>query len=175
MRIFDIKQGLFKKVVLVIFLFLRLEPSNAQIKGIIRDESTGKPLENVSIVLRSNGEHIYSLSDGSFAFLINKVPDTLEISNMNFESEDIILEKTDKKITVNMKQSGIKLSDVVVRNSKFLAGQIMKVDLNMIPVNSAQDLLRKVPGLFIAQHAGGGKAEQFFCVVLMPTTEQMLL
>jgi hypothetical protein len=29
-------------------------------------------------------------------------------------------------------------------------------------VNSAQDLLRLVPGLFIAQHAGGGKAEQIF-------------
>lgn len=39
---------------------------------------------------------------------------------------------------------------------------IMKVDLTMTPVNTAQDLLRKVPGLFIAQHAGGGKAEQIF-------------
>ena len=29
-------------------------------------------------------------------------------------------------------------------------------------MNSAQDLLRLVPGLFIAQHAGGGKAEQIF-------------
>ena len=40
--------------------------------------------------------------------------------------------------------------------------QVMQVDLKMAPVNSAQDLLRKVPGLFIAQHAGGGKAEQIF-------------
>jgi len=39
---------------------------------------------------------------------------------------------------------------------------MMKVDLTMTPVNTAQDLLRKVPGLFIAQHAGGGKAEQIF-------------
>ena len=30
------------------------------------------------------------------------------------------------------------------------------------PVNSSQELLRKVPGLFIGQHAGGGKAEQIF-------------
>ena len=36
------------------------------------------------------------------------------------------------------------------------------IDLNMQPVNSAQDLLRLVPGLFIAQHQGGGKAEQIF-------------
>lgn len=39
---------------------------------------------------------------------------------------------------------------------------IMKIGLNKIPVNTSQDLLRKVPGLFIAQHAGGGKAEQIF-------------
>jgi len=30
------------------------------------------------------------------------------------------------------------------------------------PVNNSQDLLQLVPGLFIAQHAGGGKAEQIF-------------
>ncbi|MBC9912033.1 TonB-dependent receptor [Chitinophaga varians] len=39
---------------------------------------------------------------------------------------------------------------------------MMHVDLKKIPVNTAQDLLRKVPGLFISQHAGGGKAEQIF-------------
>ncbi|MEP7235062.1 MAG: TonB-dependent receptor [Ignavibacteriota bacterium] len=35
-------------------------------------------------------------------------------------------------------------------------------DLQLRPKNSAQDMLRIVPGLFIAQHAGGGKAEQIF-------------
>jgi outer membrane cobalamin receptor len=30
------------------------------------------------------------------------------------------------------------------------------------PINTSQDVLRIVPGLFIAQHAGGGKAEQIF-------------
>lgn len=36
------------------------------------------------------------------------------------------------------------------------------VDFQLRPKNSAQDILRVVPGLFIAQHAGGGKAEQIF-------------
>lgn len=39
---------------------------------------------------------------------------------------------------------------------------LSKIDLNLLPVRSAQDLLRLVPGLFIAQHQGGGKAEQIF-------------
>ncbi|NSL87102.1 TonB-dependent receptor [Chitinophaga sp. Mgbs1] len=40
------------------------------------------------------------------------------------------------------------------------AHMLSKIDLQLQPVKSAQDLLRTVPGLFIAQHAGGGKAEQ---------------
>src|SRR5579872_6475449 len=35
-------------------------------------------------------------------------------------------------------------------------------DFSLRPRNSAQDILRIVPGLVIAQHAGGGKAEQIF-------------
>jgi len=39
---------------------------------------------------------------------------------------------------------------------------ISNIDLQTNPVNNSQELLRKVPGLFIGQHAGGGKAEQIF-------------
>ena len=34
--------------------------------------------------------------------------------------------------------------------------------MQVIPVSSSQEVLRRVPGLFIGQHAGGGKAEQIF-------------
>ncbi len=37
-----------------------------------------------------------------------------------------------------------------------------KQNLQLLPRNSAQDILRIVPGLVTAQHAGGGKAEQIF-------------
>jgi outer membrane cobalamin receptor len=36
------------------------------------------------------------------------------------------------------------------------------VDIQLRNLSSSQDMLRMVPGLFIAQHAGGGKAEQIF-------------
>ena len=39
---------------------------------------------------------------------------------------------------------------------------IRDFDLKIKPVRSAQDVLLLVPGLYIAQHAGGGKAEQIF-------------
>ncbi|MCY4403141.1 MAG: hypothetical protein OXD54_11230 [Candidatus Poribacteria bacterium] len=39
---------------------------------------------------------------------------------------------------------------------------IRDFDLNVRPASTAQDMLQLVPGLVIAQHAGGGKAEQIF-------------
>lgn len=56
----------------------------------------------------------------------------------------------------------IELSQINVTSQQRLLTEVMSVDLKMNPVNTAQDLLIKIPGLFIAQHAGGGKAEQIF-------------
>jgi outer membrane receptor for monomeric catechols len=56
------------------------------------------------------------------------------------------------------------LSDLVI-TSHPVSGKtthLSSIDVAMRPVNSSQEILRMVPGLFIAQHAGGGKAEQIF-------------
>ena len=39
---------------------------------------------------------------------------------------------------------------------------IRKFDLNIRPMQTAQDMLQLAPGLVVTQHAGGGKAEQIF-------------
>ena len=58
----------------------------------------------------------------------------------------------------------VDLEEVVIAPS--LSGSsfhtLSTLDLRLRPVNSSQDLMRLVPGLFIAQHMGGGKAEQIF-------------
>ena len=56
----------------------------------------------------------------------------------------------------------ITLQEVVIVKQINHLHDISKVDLKINPVNSSQEVLRFVPGLFIAQHAGGGKAEQMF-------------
>ncbi len=76
---------------------------------------------------------------------------TILLSTQNGFAQDL------KKIEVDT----VHLSKIIINHADFRK-QVMQVDLKMAPVNSAQDLLRKVPGLFIAQHAGGGKAEQIF-------------
>lgn len=57
-----------------------------------------------------------------------------------------------------------KLQEVEVhaasRNGIFQS--IADLDIHVRPVINSQEVLRVVPGLFIGQHAGGGKAEQIF-------------
>ncbi len=50
----------------------------------------------------------------------------------------------------------------IIANSTATFNAFSKIDLNLRPAKSAQEILRIVPGLFIAQHQGGGKAEQIF-------------
>jgi len=58
------------------------------------------------------------------------------------------------------------LLEIVIKADRPIAAassnHLNQLDFENRPKNSAQDLLRLVPGLFIAQHAGGGKAEQLF-------------
>src|SRR5437868_4390565 len=62
-----------------------------------------------------------------------------------------------------LRPAALNLAEVVVKGESSSAGNVMgRIDMQLRPVNSSQDLLRLVPGLFIAQHAGGGKAEQIF-------------
>ncbi|MBT1686713.1 carboxypeptidase-like regulatory domain-containing protein [Fulvivirgaceae bacterium PWU37] len=62
-----------------------------------------------------------------------------------------------------LKPGDLLLEDVVVQDQLVQeTNTLSQVDIRLRPINTSQDILRMVPGLFIAQHAGGGKAEQIF-------------
>ncbi|RZK23285.1 MAG: TonB-dependent receptor [Hymenobacter sp.] len=68
-------------------------------------------------------------------------------------------------LTTVLTTTSLNLTEVSVsqpRDPNQTLAAISHIDQTLRPLNSAQDLLRLVPGLFIAQHAGGGKAEQIF-------------
>src|SRR5690606_2811948 len=61
-----------------------------------------------------------------------------------------------------LKGKTILLDELVITEQIDALNSISKVDLETNPVKSSQEILRRVPGLIIGQHAGGGKAEQIF-------------
>jgi hypothetical protein len=75
-----------------------------------------------------------------------------------YGSSQTIINDSLQKNVINLKE--VTISDF--KTDRQSSGIISQLDKQLRPVNSSQDLLQLVPGLFIAQHAGGGKAEQIF-------------
>jgi outer membrane cobalamin receptor len=131
------------------------------VSGIVRDGSTGEPLENATLRLQQAKIHTHTAGDGSFTLQVAQLPDTLLVFYTGYKPQTFPVDGNSANLIVEMNTLPVELAQVVVVSNQLL-NQIMKVDLEMNPVNTSQDLLRKTPGLFISQHAGGGKAEQIF-------------
>jgi len=56
----------------------------------------------------------------------------------------------------------VSVPELVITAEKNHFSLLSQLDLSLRPIQTSQEALRAVPGLFIAQHAGGGKAEQLF-------------
>ncbi len=119
-----------------------------------------KPLQEVNILNKTNDTHTHSDENGRFVFENVSVGDTLQFSYMGYETQSIVV--SDLEITIKMQPKLVNLNEVVITQKVNALHVITDIDVQTNPVNSSQDVLRKVPGLFIGQHAGGGKAEQIF-------------
>lgn len=148
------------KNILAILFFLQATLIYSQIqKGAVLD-SLNNPIENAYILNVRTKSHAHTDDFGKFSIENTTIKDTLTVSALGFEKQTFPIETNDIKIILI--PSIFKLDEVVV-NSKLAAMNIIsKIDLAVTPVKSSQEILRKVPGLFIGQHAGGGKAEQIF-------------
>ena len=102
--------------------------------------------------------------DGKFVFKGPAPIDSLMISFIGYAPE-MVKADIGHDLGVELQKSQLDLKEVVITshtNNLTSSRTLSSIDLNMLPMKSAQDLLRLVPGLFIAQHQGGGKAEQIF-------------
>lgn len=135
--------------------------AQTSVTGVITNGSTKKPVGGATVYSRGGRRSgKFTAADGSFTLSVPALPDTIDVSFVGYSTQRIIV-KQNKRLQIVLQPSGNMLNDVVVV-AKTAQQQLMKINLTRVPVNTAQDLLRKVPGLFIAQHAGGGKAEQIF-------------
>ena len=88
--------------------------------------------------------------------------DTLSISHLGYAKKQLIVSQTNIELLIKLSPQAIQLDQINIFPSLSSLNELEKVNLALNPVKSSQELLQKVPGLFIAQHAGGGKAEQIF-------------
>ncbi len=128
-------------------------------KGIVKD-SIGNLIENAYIINKNSQSHAHSNEFGSFSIDKTKLNDVIEISALGYKKASFTLENDDAVLL--LENDVYSLDQVVIQPKLNAMNVISKIDLLTAPVNSSQEVLRKVPGLFIGQHAGGGKAEQIF-------------
>jgi len=142
------------------------------ITGTVKEASTGEPLIGSTVQYSKLGsDHIEGVVVDVFGkFRINQLDIgtyTLVISFIGYDRQSITTRvEPDKNsvINISMVPGLMQLADVTVlaSSAENNLSTISDVDIKLRPINNSQDILRLIPGLFIAQHAGGGKAEQIF-------------
>ena len=130
--------------------------------NIVDDE--GNPLEHAYIYNTRTSNHAHSTVYGTFVLENNRIGDSISIGLLGYYKKHIILNNkhVQNPIDVILKSKTILLEELVITEQINALNSLSKVDLELNPVNSSQEILRKVPGIIIGQHAGGGKAEQIF-------------
>ncbi len=153
-------------ICLLLSLTMQVMAQKGTIEGLITDADSKIPVNGVSINIAGNkGDN--SDMFGKFSIpAVNPGQYEMIVSHIGYKTELIPVEVKSNlrsSININLKKANLDLSEVKI-NSKRTSGlnTISAVDIRLRPVNTSQDVLRIVPGLFIAQHAGGGKAEQIF-------------
>ncbi|WP_036146960.1 TonB-dependent receptor [Maribacter sp. Hel_I_7] len=150
---------------LTIFLIIgAFNITNAQnLKGVVTDTS-GALLENVGIFNQTSGQHSHTNLSGLFSLPSSQINDSIYFSNLGYKTFVLVVNQNhlSEGVEVILEESSINLDQVVVVSKVDAMSRIVNVDIQNDPVKSSQEILRKVPGLLIGQHAGGGKAEQIF-------------
>lgn len=119
-------------------------------------------LAGAYIINISTQEHAHSSDNGSFLLKNCSQGDTLQVIHLGYKTANLIIEDPNDFLSIPLEVSVFQLDEIVVGRSDRSLNLLSGIDLTLNPVNSSQEILRKVPGLFIGQHAGGGKAEQIF-------------
>ncbi len=157
-------------IAIIIFLSITIQAQVTKIKGIIKDKKNNLLIDQVFITIEKMNSHSHSDEQGNFYFV--NIPFgnyEVEFEKTGYEKKLLKLDASSSdsiNLEVVMVSKAINLDEVSIAADKPVSAAsssyLSQSSFINRPRNSAQDLLRMVPGLFIAQHAGGGKAEQIF-------------
>jgi outer membrane cobalamin receptor len=156
-----------KKIIAVLLLCSSMLHAQGVLMGTVTEEGSVQSLPGAQVLI--NGTTKGDATNMNGAFRIAGIPAgsyTVVISFVGYKTQSMEVVITDSNITnlsVVLAPGSIELADVVISaNTDRPMNTLSPVDIKLRPTNTSQDILRMVPGLFIAQHAGGGKAEQIF-------------
>lgn len=148
------------KLVLVFLGFCLYSIQAQNIKGVVLNE-LNQPLEAAYVYNLNSEAHAHTSENGVFYISETKAGDSLKVGLLGYKTAIVTVTSKDD-LSIILEEKVFQLDEMVIREELNPVNTITRLDINVTPVNSSQEVLRKVPGLFIGQHAGGGKAEQIF-------------
>lgn len=153
-----------------VLLFVAALPLQAQnnSKGLFVVNALSKIPVPEALVQSDDLQFSASTDENGFVPLAHLPPFTgkLHISRIGFEPKTIELSTlfvSGIPPVVYLEARVSSLQEVTVQAVGYsIFKTISDLDIHLRPISNSQEGLRMVPGLFIGQHAGGGKAEQIF-------------
>jgi len=153
-----------KQITLVFVLLMVSSTAFSQhLKGKVLN-TFSQPLESAYVFNVTTKSHAHSSENGLFTIDNTNVGDSLKIGLLGYEIKFVVVSSSSFEATlpITLQEKAFQLDEMVITEELNTASTITRLDMNTNPLNSSQEALRKVPGLIIGQHAGGGKAEQIF-------------
>lgn len=129
------------------------------------DGASGEPLPGANVIV-DNGQGTSTDVFGNFKLKLAPGVYNVTVSYIGYKTQRLEVSLVDqplKEVNFHLVSGTVELAGITVttEEAKNLEN-ISSYDIRLRPTESSQDVLRVVPGLFTAQHAGGGKAEQIF-------------
>jgi outer membrane receptor protein involved in Fe transport len=159
---------------LVWFYLVNPVASTAQsfsaVRGTVKDAETGNGLAGANVSVEGTRRGASTAGDGSFVITRLRPGNYQLVASMiGYRTVSIsITIEAGREATVELPLAPktLELDELLVQADRSYSTAssraVRDFDLKIRPNRSAQDMLQLAPGLVIAQHAGGGKAEQIF-------------
>lgn len=153
-----------KNIIYVICFFCSAIIYAHEINGTVKNKKNGAPIEGVEIYNQTSGASTTTDLAGYYQLTDISEGDIIFFYSLGYKTQQISISKNQLNSTLNitMEVAPISLDQIVLTSNINSISNLVKIDVKNNPVKSSQEILRKVPGLIIGQHAGGGKAEQIF-------------
>ncbi len=131
------------------------------ITGIVKDP-LGNALPFANVYCKQKTKHTHTNNKGQFKLDNIKTGDTITISQIGYQTATKIITATEKPLVIKLTTKTVQLKNVIIKKKMDALNLFTDINVKTTPLQNAQEVLLKVPGLMIGQHAGGGKAEQIF-------------
>lgn len=155
----------FKSLLTILTTLLCITSVYAQQKSVsvkFIDAVTGTPVSGVSVT--SSDQKVGSVSDqnGVVSFSSELVKNlTFNVTALGYEPITLTYSQFREEVQLHPKTASLNEVQVNAAGNRIFK-TISDLDIHVRPIVNSQEVLRIVPGLFVGQHAGGGKSEQIF-------------